>query len=54
MMMPELAVWLVLLPKATIRLLVFARTGNLIFVGFALERNLQFVGFAFEDSLQFY
>ena len=35
MMMLELAVWLVLLPKATIRLLVFSRTCNLVFVGFA-------------------
>ena len=54
MMMPVLAVWLVSLPKAIFRLLVFPHACYLIFVGFALHRNSQFVGFAFEDSLQFY
>ena len=37
MMMPELAVWLVLLPKAIFRWLVFAHAGNLLFGGFALN-----------------
>ena len=47
MMMPELAVWLVLLPKAIFRLLVFVHAGNLIFGGFALEPDSQFLGFVF-------
>ena len=47
MMMPELAVWLVLLPKAIFRLLVFPHACNLVFVGFALHRNSPFVDFAF-------
>ena len=34
---PELAIRLVLLPKTTFRLLVFAHAGNLIFGGFALK-----------------
>ena len=37
MIMPELAVCLVLLPKAIFRLLVFAHAGSLIFGGFALN-----------------
>ena len=45
--MPELALWLVSLPKAIFRLLVFPHACNLLFVGFALHRNSPFVDFAF-------